>query len=76
LIKFRSRDTIKGMANQALNQGSSLEGLLREQLVEMRAIRASLESMEKMLREVYEITEDRAISFARRTPAGLRKKKK
>lgn len=74
MIKFRSKDTIKGMADQTVNVGS-MEGILREQLVEMRAIRASLESMEKMLREVYEITEDRAISFARRTPAARRKKK-
>ena len=63
------------MANQKANPGSSVESLLWEQLVEMRAIRASLESMQKMLKEVYEITEDRAISFARRTPAARRKKK-
>ena len=55
------------MADQTLNMGA-LEDLLREQLIEMRAIRASIESMEKMLREVYEITENKAISFARRDP--------
>jgi len=51
-------------------QGSfgNLESILREQLVEMRAMRASLESMEKMLREVYEITEEKAISFGRKNP--------
>ena len=36
-------------------------------LAEMRAIRASLESMEKMLKDVYEVTEEKAVSFARQT---------
>ena len=44
---------------------SSLEVLLNKQLEEMRAVRRLLESMDKKLEAVYEITEAKAISFAR-----------
>ncbi len=45
---------------------SGLESVLKEQLLELRAIRALLESMDKKLEAVFEITEAKAISFARR----------
>jgi hypothetical protein len=45
---------------------SALEVILKEQLVELRAMRGLLESMDKKLDVVYEITEEKAISFARR----------
>jgi hypothetical protein len=38
-------------------------------LEEVRAIRTSVESMEKMLRKIYEIAEAQAGSFARQEPA-------
>jgi hypothetical protein len=44
---------------------SSIEVILKEQLVEMRAMRALLESMDKKLETVYEITEEKAASFSR-----------
>jgi hypothetical protein len=44
---------------------SAIEAILKEQLVEMRAMRALLESMDKKLDAVYEITEEKASSFAR-----------
>lgn len=44
---------------------TSLEGLLQQQLVEIKAVRALLESMDRKLEAVYEITESKAISFAR-----------
>jgi len=44
---------------------SSLEVLLNKQLEEMRAVGRLLESMDKKLEAVYEITEAKAISFAR-----------
>lgn len=44
---------------------SSIEAILKDQLAEMRAMRALLESMDKKLDAVYEITEAKAISFAR-----------
>jgi len=45
---------------------TNLENVVHEQLSEMRTIRMSLESMEKMMRKVYEVTEGKALSFARR----------
>lgn len=44
---------------------SSLELILKKQLEEMRAVRKLLESMDKKLEAVYEITEAKAMSFAR-----------
>lgn len=44
---------------------SLIEALLKKQLEEMRAVRKLLESMDKKLEAVYEITEAKAISFAR-----------
>ena len=44
---------------------TSLELILKKQLEEMRAVRKLLESMDKKLEAVYEITEAKAISFAR-----------
>jgi len=45
---------------------SAVEAILKEQLVEMRAMRALLASMDKKLDAVYTITEEKATSFARR----------
>ena len=44
---------------------SLIEALLKKQLEEMRAVRKLVESMDKKLEAVYEITEAKAISFAR-----------
>jgi len=52
-----------------MNDGAphvSLGEILKEQVAEMRAMRVLLESMDKKLKAVCEITEARAISFARR----------
>lgn len=45
---------------------SALEAILKEHLVELRAMRVLLESMDKKLDAVYELTEEKAISFASR----------
>jgi AmiR/NasT family two-component response regulator len=44
---------------------SALEMALRKQADEIRALRVLLETMNKKLEAVYEITEAKAISFAR-----------
>lgn len=60
---------------QQVENGTPRENTLGPQggvMEQMRAIRASLESMEKILRSVYEITETKATSFARRSPRAVK----
>jgi hypothetical protein len=60
------------MPYQTAEGSATLESIAQDQREDLRAIRRSLESMEKLLKDIYDITEAKAQSFARRNTRGVR----